>query len=107
MEPFEQIRVSAARLHAQLVAKGADPLKPLEIVDAAIQELNLELAWLPKGHPALKGARALFDDQGGAVLCEASPDAGDRAQLAAHEIGHASIHAGSSSCTANDIDASR
>jgi superfamily I DNA/RNA helicase/Zn-dependent peptidase ImmA (M78 family) len=107
MEPFEQIRVSAARLHAQLVAKGADPLKPLEIVDAAIRELELELAWLPKGHPALKGARGLFDDQGGAVLCEASPDAGDRAQLAAHEIGHASIHAGSSSCTAHDIDASR
>ncbi len=41
------------------------------------------------------------------MLCEAAPDGGDRAQLAAHEIGHASIHAGSSSCAANDIDASR
>src|SRR5208283_3486753 len=53
MEPFESIRQSAGRLHAQLVSKGADPLKPLEIIDAAIRELELEIVSLDKGHSAL------------------------------------------------------
>src|ERR1035441_265320 len=107
MEPFEPIRLSAARLHAQLVAKGVDPFKPLEVAEAAAQELELELVWLEKGHPALKGARALYDDQSGTVLCEILQDDGERAQLVAHEVGHARVHAGSWSCASNDIDATR
>ncbi len=107
MEAFEPIRQAATKLHEKLVSAGADPLTPLAFVQAAVQELELELVWLPAGHPALKGAKALFDDQAGTVACEATSDEGERAQLVAHEIGHAAVHASSASCTTEDIDASR
>lgn len=107
MEAFESIRDSAARLHDELVSSGVDALKPLALVEAAIQRLGLELFWLVAGDPALKGSRALFDDQSGSVWCEAVDDPGERALLVAHEIGHSRVHAASSACGADDIDPSR
>lgn len=107
MDAFEPIREQAARLCAELVAAGTDPLDPAKFIEAAIRHLDLRLIWLAAGDPALKGARALFDEQSGTVCCETTSGASDRAVLVAHEIGHACIHAGSSSCTAGDIDPSR
>src|SRR5579863_4705234 len=107
MEAFEPIRDIATRLHTLLVSAGADPLRPMGLAEAAIRKLELELVWLERGNQALKGARALFDDQSGAVICENSGEPGERAQLVAHEIGHACIHTSSSSCTLADIDPSR
>src|SRR4029077_15607690 len=46
-------------------------------------------------------------EQSGSVCCEAVDDLGERALLVAHEIGHARVHAISSSCGADDIDPSR
>lgn len=107
MDGFEPIRLSAVRLHEVLVAGGANALDPSSLVDAAIRHHNLELVWLPSGDPALKNARALFDEQSGTICCEAAGDAATRALLAAHEIGHVAVHAGCSTCTAGDIDPSR
>lgn len=107
MEPFEPIRRAASRLHDKVVLAGADPTVPLSLIEHAARDLDLELAWLEKGHPALKGARALFDHQSGTVVCEAGGGAAERAQLVAHEIGHACVHATSASCVTEDIDASR
>src|SRR5690606_10149689 len=104
---FEPIRSAAAALHEALVAKGADPLNPLALVEAAAADLDLELVWLPAGDPALKGARALYDDQSGSICCESDGNGPARALLVAHEIGHARLHAGSATCAATDIDASR
>jgi DNA helicase II / ATP-dependent DNA helicase PcrA len=107
MDAFETIRNSAAALHSQLVAAGADPDKPMDLVKAAAKQLDLELAWLPEGDPALKSARALFDEQGGVICCVDKGTPGDRACLVAHEIGHVCLHARSSACTSDDIDPSR
>jgi Zn-dependent peptidase ImmA (M78 family) len=107
MDAFETIREAAAALHAKLVAKGVDPDKPFDLATAAAADRNAELAWLPEGDPALKGARALFDEQGGIICCVDSGTPGDRASLVAHEIGHVCVHAGSCTCTGNDIDPSR
>jgi DNA helicase II / ATP-dependent DNA helicase PcrA len=107
MESFEAIRQSAARLHDEVVSSGVDSFQPLALAAAAVQRLGLELVWLLPGHTALKGARALFDEQGGVVLCETAGSDEDGAQLVSHEVGHASVHAASSSCLAEDIDASR
>ncbi len=107
MDGFEPIRLAAVRLHEALVAEGASALDPSSLVDAAIRHHDLELVWLPRGDPALKSARALFDEQSGTICCEAAGDAGARALLAAHEIGHVEVHAGSSTCIAGDIDPSR
>ena len=107
MDGFEPIRVAAARLHEVVVAAGCDPLAPPSLVLAAIDHLDLELAYLPAADPALRGARALFDEQSGTICCEASGDASARALLLAHEIGHVEIHAGSATCRTGDIDPSR
>ena len=107
MDSFEPIRVAAARLHGVVVAAGCDPLAPSALALAAIDHLDLELAYLSSADPALKGARALFDEQSGTICCEASGDAAAQALLLAHEIGHVEIHAGSATCRAGDIDPSR
>jgi DNA helicase II / ATP-dependent DNA helicase PcrA len=107
MDAFEAIRESAARLHDKLVSAGADARKPLALAEAAMRRLDLELYWLEPGDPALKGSRALFDEQSGSVYCEAIEDVGERALLVAHEIGHAHVHARSSLCSVDDVDPSR
>lgn len=106
MEAFEPVRNSAVELHDELVAAGTNPLNPSALIDAAVRRLTLEVCWLPPGDPGLKGARALFDEQSGTIFCEITDDAGDRATLVAHEIGHARVH-DSSQCSRDDIDPSR
>jgi DNA helicase-2/ATP-dependent DNA helicase PcrA len=107
MDAFEAIRESAARLHDELVSAGADARKALALAESAIRRLDLELYWLKPGDPALKGSRAIFDEQSGSVYCEAVEDVGERALLVAHEIGHARVHARSSLCGVDDVDPSR
>ena len=107
MEPFGPIRAAACRLHDKLLAAGADPLHPAEMVEAAALHLELELIPLAPGDTLLKGARALFDEQCGAVCYEMVGSASERALLIAHEIGHAEVHVTSASCRAADIDPSR
>jgi DNA helicase-2/ATP-dependent DNA helicase PcrA len=107
MDAFERIRQRATRLHRAVVAAGADPQNPSALVDAAIRQLQLELVLVTPGDVALKGARALFDEQSGTVCVEAGGDPIERTLLIAHEIGHAEIHPGSRSCTQDDIDATR
>ena len=88
MDAFEPIRSAAAALQQALVAKGVDPLNPLALVETAAADLDIELVWLPAGDPALKGARALYDDQSGSICCESNGDGSARALLVAHELGH-------------------
>jgi superfamily I DNA/RNA helicase/Zn-dependent peptidase ImmA (M78 family) len=104
---FEAIRKSAARLHSEVVAKGADPCDPAALVEKAIGHLGLEVSYLDPGNAALKGARAVFDDQSGTICCENVGSDAERSQLVAHEIGHAKLHTRSSCCSAHDIDPSR
>ena len=79
MEAFETIRNSAVRLHNELVLGGVDALKPMALVEAALSRLGLEVFWLTSGDPALKGARALFDEQSSSIFCERVTDIGERA----------------------------
>jgi len=107
VDPFEPIRSKAATLHDELVLEENDPFDLLGLVQAAIKRRDLDLAWLPRGDPALKGARALYDDQGGTICCEDEADPITRALLVAHELGHSELHAGSATCAGSDIDPSR
>jgi DNA helicase-2/ATP-dependent DNA helicase PcrA len=105
MDSFEPIRIAAEDLHHR-VAGGA-PKKPMELVHAALKDLELGLTWLPTGDPALKGARAVFDYQSGTIFAEDVGNESQRALVVAHEIGHECIHAGSVACSADDVDPSR
>ena len=106
MDAFEPIRKSAAHLHDKIIAAGTDPVDTTALITAAVAHLDLELVWLEQGDPALKNARAVFDEQSGTICCETAGDVIDRKLLVAHELGHAHVHAGSSACTTNDIDPS-
>ena len=107
MEAFEPVRAVAARLHSELVAAGGSPDRPMELLLDAVKHLDLELAWLPAGDPAMKGARALFDRQAGIICCADEGDTAARASLLAHELGHVCLHSERAECTSEDIDASR
>jgi len=107
MDSFEAIRQSADDYHIKLVSGGANPLRPIELVAAAVDDLDLELIWLPLDDPLLKGGRALFDEQSGTICAVDSGSDDERALLVAHEIGHAQLHVGSNTCTHEDIDPSR
>ena len=107
MDAFETIRIIAARLHDQLVAGGADALKPMTLVDAAVTHYGIELAFLEPGNTALNGGRAVFDQQSRTICAENKGTDADRALLAGHEIGHVAVHTMSSCCSASDIDPSR
>ena len=106
MDSFEPIRKAAEDLYHQVAGDGT-PKEPMELVNAAINHLKLELTWLPTGDPALKGALAVFDDQSGTIFAEDVGNESQRALVVAHEIGHECIHAGSIACSAEDVDPSR
>src|SRR3989304_1452020 len=107
MDAFEAVRDAAADLHVRLAGEGAVPPQPMDLVRSAIDHLGLELAWLPSGDPALKGARGVFDEQSGAIFAEDEGEPGERGLLIAHEIGHVRLHAGPAACSAHDIDPAR
>ena len=107
MDAFEQIRDAAGQLHIAGAGRDASPKQPMDLVHAALAHLKLELAWLPSGDPALKGARAVFDEQSGTIFAEDVGTPCERALLVAHEIGHVCVHAGSATCTSHDVDPTR
>ena len=81
MEAFEPIRKSAAHLHDEITEAGTDPLDTAALITAAVAHLDLELVYLAPGDPALKNARAVFDEQSGTICCETSGDVIDRTLL--------------------------
>lgn len=107
MDAFEPIRDAARKLHDTVVAGGADSSQPMALVAGGIRELGLELFWLPQGDPALKGSRAVFDEQAGAICCGDVGDAAERAALVAHELGHAALHSTRTECSTEDVDTSQ
>ncbi len=104
MDSFEPVRLAAQDLHARAYAAGVDPSKPLALIDAAIDLLDLELVWLAPDASALDGARALFDEQAGVIMASNAGTDGDRAVLVGHEIGHAVLHTESVTCRERDVD---
>lgn len=107
MKSFETIRDLAAQLHLELVRKGADPQDPESLIAHAITHFDLELTFLEPADPALKGAKALFDEQSGTICAAKIGSAAERAMVVAHEVGHLVAHAQSCACGESDIDPSR
>src|ERR1700722_1483745 len=107
MDSFDQVRLKASLRSSLVLRAGCNPLKPLAVVEVVAKSLGLDLIELPSGDPALKGARALYDDQSGAICFEETAAVADRALLIAHELGHAELHAGSSTCDSSEIDPSQ
>src|ERR1051325_8046985 len=107
MDAFEPIRSAASALHDRVVGHEVDPFSPMALTKDATDIIDLELVCLSRGVVALKGTRALYDEQAGTILFERTDDPAQEALLVAHEVGHTQIHPGSASCTDRDIDASQ
>ena len=107
MEGFERVRAMADDLNETVVAAGTNPFDPRALAVNAAEHRQLEAIFLPPGDPALKGAKAVLDEQSGTIFCEDTGSAIDQALLLAHEIGHDVVHAGASACGTIDFDPSR
>ncbi|KQP32830.1 ATP-dependent helicase [Methylobacterium sp. Leaf100] len=107
MDTFEAVRIEAARIHAEAVAAGADPLDALQVVLAAIETREIDVSWLKPGDPYLRGGRGLYDPHLGAIVCEDIGSEADRALLAGHELGHAVLHDPGEAIIDRHIDPSR
>lgn len=107
MDAFELIRRSAGDLHDDVVREGIDPFDVSSLVAKAASLRRLEIILVPADDPSLMGARALHDEQAGAILVGSEGTPIDHAMLVAHEIGHEVHHKGSQECGADDVDLSR
>lgn len=105
MDAFDAVRESAHALHAASLARGADFLRPDNVVKIAAEVLDIEVHELPAGDPGLRGTLANYDAQSLMICCSNEGSAIDRALLVAHELGHARLHAGETRCEEHDIDA--
>lgn len=92
MDTFESVRIEATRVHELTVAAGADPLRPLGLVEMAIEAREIELTWLKPGDAYLRGGRGLYDPHLDAIACEDEGHDPTKALLAGHELGHAILH---------------
>lgn len=88
MDAVEIGRKVAEDLHAQLVAAGHDPWKPLAFALAEVKRRNLDAEDTNKGAVCLNGGRATFVREDGLILYERGGTEFERAFLVAHEIGH-------------------
>ena len=107
MDTFEPFRDAARKLHDIAVAKGANANVPMQLITGALDELGIELFWVPSDDPLLKNSLAVFDEQAGVICCSDEGTEADRTALVAHEIGHAALHSARTECSIADIDTSR
>lgn len=107
MDTFEAARLDAELLHRELVEKGVDVCDPNVLIAAALNQLDLEVYWLEKEDPQLKGAQAIYDPQAGTICADVTTHMRDRPMLLAHEIGHARLHVDASGCSENEVDVSK
>jgi superfamily I DNA/RNA helicase len=104
MDGFAPARLAAARLRANLLAAGADPARPLALVEAAARHLDIELQYLPPGDPGLKGARALYDPAWATIYATQNSHPAQSAEDIGHELGHAVLHREPAQCTPRDLE---
>ena len=98
---------SRLTLHNEVKPEGVILPTPEMLIEAAVSHLKLELVQLQQGDPALRNARAVFDQQSGSILHESTEDKAEQALLIAHEIGHVQLHSGMSICVAADVGPGR
>lgn len=88
MDAVEIGRKTAGALHAQAVAAGHDPWKPLAFGLAEVKRRNLDAEATNKGAVGLNGGRATYVRDDSLILYERGGTEFERAFLVAHEIGH-------------------
>jgi Zn-dependent peptidase ImmA (M78 family) len=107
MDGVEFARRSAARLHAEVVARGVDPWQPYAFAVAEAQCRGLDVEPTRPGAALLDGGRAVFIARDRLILHENTGTPFDQAFLVAHEIGHVELGDDSDRTPATQIDPAR
>ncbi|PHR95805.1 MAG: DNA helicase UvrD [Oceanobacter sp.] len=107
MDQIEFARQKAAKLHADIVAKGGNPEDPIAFVLQEAKRRDIEVRSYPKGHAQLEGGKALFDADAFSIRHENTGSTFLDAFLIAHEIGHAEFDSIGNASPAMEIDPAR
>lgn len=107
MSAVELGRQTAARLHGDAVAGGADPFAPLALVKAVAEALEVSAEDVAHDAPQLKGAQALYDPGSRTIFYPIGSDPFWAAFLIAHELGHVSLGDDQIEDRATDVDPAR
>src|SRR5258708_39856290 len=91
MDAAELARQVAADLHAQAVARGADPWRPLEFAIAEAERRSIDVEPTNSGAAVLDGGRAIFIPRDRLILYENAGTSFEQAFLIAHELGHVEL----------------
>lgn len=107
MDATEAARREAERLHRAIVAAGGDPTRPLAFALQEATSRGLDVYALQEGDSQLKGGKATFDSQAGAILYEDRGSDFERAFLVAHELGHVVLEGGTLDVVTVDVEPDR
>lgn len=107
MDATEAARREAERLHRENVAAGGDPTRPLAFALQKATSRGLDVYALQEGDSQLKGGKATFDSQAGAILYEDRGSDFERAFLVAHELGHVVLEGGTLDMVTVDVQPDR
>lgn len=107
MDATEAARREAERIHQAAIAEGDDPWNLLELVSREAARRDLDVYALAQGDSALKGGRAVLDNQAGCILYEDIGSAFDRAFLIAHELGHFVLEGGAQNMVTQEVEPDR
>jgi superfamily I DNA/RNA helicase len=107
VDAVEIARQRAAALHDAVIAGGADPWDPIDIVMAVAADKGLDVEPVEAGSPILAGGHAHFDPSDRAIRHEDAGDAFARAFLIGHELGHATLGDDRTAHIALEVDPAR
>lgn len=95
MTSFQYARESAIQLRNQLLGENGDTICSYEhLLELALEHHDIDLVDVLSADPALHEADAIYNQDLGQILIRNDVNAGERAFLVAHELGHVDLHGG-------------
>lgn len=107
MDPIEAARQRAELIHHELVAEGADPWRPFDLVQRAVAAQGLWHQAVKVGDVSLHGCKARIDPATLGILFGETGSPGGDALLVGHELGHVTMHGCAQPILTRDTDPAR
>jgi len=93
MAPYASTRASALAFRSKVLGERRnDPVPADELIRLAANKIDCGILPVPKDHPALCDAEAVFDRTLNYIFVRSDLDQDERHFLLAHELGHSELH---------------